>query len=524
MHRFNYLLFTLLILGIACPGSSKDVHKCSGAGFWFPSDPATLKKDVDRYMEEAPPRNVEGKPVALISPHAGYRLAGPVMGAAYRHIKGKSYKRVIILAFSHSFGGFRKISVLPVDSYETPLGGVPVDRETAENLLKHTGVFTSIPNIHKREHSDENQLPFLQRTLKEVPIVSLYVDRLDPETMKKAVQILLPYLDGETLFVASTDLNHYGDAYGYAPFGNLKGKRLVDRIHEHDREALKYMEEIDPGGFRSYIAKTGATVCGRQPVELLLRLLSEKGNLEGRIMHYYTSADRDGDHARQTCGYGSVVYTFSGENKKPKKEKVMKEEEKEKKETGEPDPPILSKDEQQTLLKLARDTLEGITKDKSYKPEIARFDITDNLKEKSRLFVTLTKNGKLRGCIGHVTARMPICQAVIDNTWNACFEDPRFPPVKAGEVADIRIEISINTPQRLIKDASRIQIGKHGLILEKGWHRGLLLPQVPVEWNWNRDQFLDAICRKAGLPPGSWKDPEARLYIYSSQVFHEEKL
>ena len=525
------LLVLCLIFSFFLFGSKTlaDAHKCSGAGFWFSKNPDTLSKEVDDYMNQAPKKEIKGNIIAMISPHAGYVYAGPVMGAGYRQLKGLQYKRVVILAFSHSAGGFGKISVLPVDTYETPLGAIPVDKKLAEELLKNKDVFTSIPQLHRQEHSDENQLPFLQRAIGSFSLVSLMVDQLDDATMTKAAEILAPLLDQDTLFIASTDLNHYGTGYGYAPFQDLKGDALVKKIHEHDREALKHIAAMDAESFRSYIAKTGATVCGKNPVELLIRILKKKQGVSGQIMDYYTSSDKGGDHADRTCGYGSVIFTVPAQKSPVPENKEVKMKKEEQKQVikptplpgEEPDPPTLSEAEQKTLLTLARDVLAGITKDRSFKPDLLKYDLTPNLKQNSRLFVTLTEKGELRGCIGHVEAIMPIYQAVIDNTFSAAFRDTRFPPVRSNEVSDIRIEISINTPQRLIKDVNQIEIGKHGLIIERGFHRGLLLPQVPVEWNWDRDEFLKGICRKAGLPDGAWKDPATKLYIYSSQVFHE---
>lgn len=477
-------------------------------------------------MQNAPVEKIDGDIAAIISPHAGYRFAGHVMGAAYKQLKGRNYKRIIILAFSHQYGVFDRISVLPVKEYETPLGPVDVDTRLVENLLKNDEIFTSIPRIHMREHSDENQLPFIKTVLPDTPIVSLLVGDLSSEKMEQAAEILTLLMRENSLFIASTDLNHYGDAYGYAPFGNLKGSELIEKIHSHDREALECMEEVSPGKFRSYLDKTGATVCGKKPVELLLRILKKNDIKEGKTLHYYTSADIEGSgYARQTCGYGSVAFMFPGDRKTPVP--AMKQENPEKSSESssveEPDPPVLTKSEQMTLLCLARDTLYGITRNRNYIPDISKYEITPSLKEKSRLFVTLNKYGKLRGCIGHVEAREPIWKAVIQNTYNAAFRDPRFPAVKASEVKDMDIEISINSPQRIVKDVKQIEIGKHGLVLEKGWQKGLLLPQVPVELGWNRGQFLDAICRKAGLPKDSWKDKDACLYCFHSQVFHEEK-
>jgi hypothetical protein len=532
-------LVGLIILCFAVALASDNVHRCAGAGFWFPADKKELADTVDGYLKGATKKDIPGNLIALISPHAGYTYSGPIMGAAYRQLEGRKYKRVIILALSHSYGGFGKISVLPVDIYQTPLGDVPVDKKVVEELLGHNDIFVSIPVVHAQEHSDENQIPFLQRTLKDFKMVSLIVDQLNPDEMKKAADILVTYLDTDTLFIASTDLNHYGSLYHYEPFANLKGTALADKIHQHDREALKYMTNIDPEGFLNYIRQTGSTVCGRNPVELLLSVLKKKGDVQGHLLDYYTSADKDGMYALRTCGYGAVAFSEirrssnvggtassmktspvspKGEVKKMDKETTPTEVSE-----GEPDPPILNEAEQKTLLRLARDVLQGITKDRSYQPDYSKYDLTPHLKEKSRLFVTLTKGGDLRGCIGHVQAIVPIYEGVVENTFSAAFRDPRFPPVRADEVPDIRIEISINTPQRLLKDVNKIVIGKHGLVIEKGWNRGILLPQVPVEWKWNRDEFLKHICLKAGLPTDAWKDKDTKLYSFSSQVFHEKE-
>lgn len=518
----------LILIASALPIVAEDTHTCSGAGFWFPAGKEELGAAIDGYLKAAEKKELAGNPIALISPHAGYTFAAPVMAAAYRQLEGHSYKRVVILAFCHALGGFGKISILPVEGYETPLGTVPVDKKMAEELLSQSDVFISVPTAHTREHSDENQIPFLQKTVKDFKMVSLLVDALDKKTMNKAVEILSPYMDKDTLFVASTDLSHYGFAYDYSPFEGIKGKELAAKIHNLDKDALKLMADVDADGFRDYVNRTGATICGRNPVELLLRILKKKGGARGEVLQYYTSADKGGDYAHQTVGYGAVIFTapVQTDESKPKNEEVKKMDKQVKSNLespdGEPDPPTLTEAEQQTLLRLSRDYLQGIVKDRKYKPDFSKYDLTPNLKQKSRLFVTLTKDGDLRGCIGHVEAMAPIFEAVMDNTFSAAFRDPRFEPVDASEVPRIRIEISINTPQRRLKDVNDIVIGKHGLIIEKGWNRGLLLPQVPVEQKWNRDQFLEGICRKAGLPRDAWKDKDTILYYYSSQVFHEK--
>jgi AmmeMemoRadiSam system protein A len=134
--------------------------------------------------------------------------------------------------------------------------------------------------------------------------------------------------------------------------------------------------------------------------------------------------------------------------------------------------------------------------------------------------VTLTKGGELRGCIGYIEPVLPLGQAVIRTAIYAATEDPRFPPVTPAELEDLRVEISVLTPAREIADPRLVQVGTHGLIVEKDGAKGVLLPQVPREFGWSREEFLDQVCLKAGLPRDAWKRG-ARLSVFEAIVFHE---
>ena len=136
------------------------------------------------------------------------------------------------------------------------------------------------------------------------------------------------------------------------------------------------------------------------------------------------------------------------------------------------------------------------------------------------VFVTLRLRGELRGCIGTLTTPAGLARTVVEFARNAAFHDPRFPPVAREEWPGIDIEISIMTPPVRI-EADEVVPGRHGLILELSGRRGLLLPQVATEWGFSREQFLDALAQKAGLPPGAWKSPEARLFGFEAEVFSE---
>ncbi|TAM82099.1 MAG: AmmeMemoRadiSam system protein A [Acidobacteria bacterium] len=179
-------------------------------------------------------------------------------------------------------------------------------------------------------------------------------------------------------------------------------------------------------------------------------------------------------------------------------------------------PPLIEED-RKTLLRVARQALEegvcGVTELKEL-PHPA-----PALMEPRGAFVTLRKHGDLRGCIGHVQTSAPLYTTVQECAVAAALADPRFPPVMPDEAPLLHMEISVlTTPKDIAPD--RIVLGEHGLIITRGWRRGLLLPQVPITWNWNREQFLEETCFKAGLPADAWKKG-ARIEAFTAEIFEE---
>jgi AmmeMemoRadiSam system protein A len=136
-------------------------------------------------------------------------------------------------------------------------------------------------------------------------------------------------------------------------------------------------------------------------------------------------------------------------------------------------------------------------------------------------FVTLHKDGRLRGCIGRMSAGLPLRETVRAMAHEAAFSDPRFPPLVRGELEQCHIEISALSPMEKCPDPLSVRVGVHGLYLVRGWKQGVLLPQVPVEQGWNLDEYLDYICVKAGLPAHSYDAPDAELYTFTAVVFGE---
>ena len=178
----------------------------------------------------------------------------------------------------------------------------------------------------------------------------------------------------------------------------------------------------------------------------------------------------------------------------------------------------MTQKEKEILLKMARDAIYSELKGTPFHlPAITE----PALLERRGAFVTLKKDGELRGCIGTFLADKPLLEIVADMACQAAFHDPRFWPLEPGEFDSIHIEISVLSPLREISSIEEIQVGKHGIYIIKGAYRGVLLPQVATEYNWNRIQFLDQTCIKAGLMPGCWKEPNTIIYIFSAEIFGE---
>ncbi|MDD5111676.1 MAG: TIGR00296 family protein [Candidatus Altiarchaeota archaeon] len=177
------------------------------------------------------------------------------------------------------------------------------------------------------------------------------------------------------------------------------------------------------------------------------------------------------------------------------------------------------------IVSYARAVIEGHYSGSKHDVPVSLAEI---FKEKRGVFVTLEKNRQLRGCIGFPEPIMPLGDAVRQAALAAALEDPRFPPVEGKEVGKLTVEVSVLTVPEQIKVknpkdyVNEVKVGVHGLIVEKGFYRGLLLPQVPVEWKWGVEEFLSETCMKAGVSPDSWLAPGTKIYRFSAQVFSEE--
>ncbi|RLI92853.1 MAG: hypothetical protein DRO95_01185 [Candidatus Altiarchaeales archaeon] len=459
----------------------KNVRKSVIAGSWYPGNKNELIRIVDSFLRNAKKENL-GKIRAIIVPHAGYMYSGQVAAFSYEQIRGEDYERVIILAPSHHHA-FYGASIGNFTHYETPLGEVPVSR-LADKFLK-CKVISSIPEAHLQEHSIEIQLPFLQRVLGRFEIVPILIGRLSMEDMEELSNLIMKYLDDKTLIVASSDLSHYH------PYD------VAVRI---DRQCINSIVSLDLEGAER------CEMCGYFPVLITINI-AKKLNWRAKLIEYKNSGDVTGDRLG-VVGYAAIVFYSETNQNLTKTESNLNE---------------LNREEKKFLLKIARETLETyIREGRRIEPKVE----DPRLMENRGTFVTLEKNGQLRGCIGHIEPIQPLYLDVRDNAINAAVNDPRFRPVTPDELDDIEIEISVLTKPELIEAESpeeyleKIQEGVDGIIIEYAGRSATYLPQV---WEQIPDkiEFLEHLCEKAFLPRDCWKRKGVRIYRYRVQAFKE---
>ncbi|MCX5769595.1 MAG: AmmeMemoRadiSam system protein B [Candidatus Hydrogenedentes bacterium] len=483
---------------------AKKVFVSQLAGQWYPADLAQLKADLESYFAKAPaqsPDNVH----ALILPHAGYPYSGPIAAAAVKSVAGKTFSRVIVMGPSHGLAMENVANVPDATHYATLLGEVPLDVELIAALKRHPQ-FKTIPGADETEHSVQIEIPLLQHALGEFTLVPIVVGQLDEPTTREMGRILSGLIDANTLVVASSDFTHYGPRFGYVPFRD----DLAANLKKLDMGAWEGIANKDLEAFAQYIDKTGATICGRNPIGILLAMLPK--DFEAHQVAYDTSGNLTGDYGN-SVSYLSAAFSGAW----PAGEKAAA-----------PAAPaaaptsLLSDEDKTLLLKLARGVLEAhVTNGGAATPESLGIKLTPGMQRVMGAFVTLNENGQLRGCIGEIFPRRPLYKAVMDHAVNAAANDPRFQPVKADELPRIEMDISALTEPRPVASYNDIVIGKHGMVLEKWGRSAVFLPQVAPEQGWTLDETLTHLAMKAGLPPDAWKDG-ASFTVFEAIVFSEK--
>lgn len=488
-------LAAALVLSAAATLASggERVRPAALAGSWYPGDAAELASFVERSLDAEPAWSApEGeRVVALIAPHAGYAYSGATAAAGYQALRGQAIDRVILLGPSHH-AAFRGVAIGDFDTWATALGEVPVDAGSVARLRASPLVGPG-PAVPDREHSLEIQLPFLQRVL--APgwrLVPVMVGQLDQEDYATLADAIRPLLDERTILVVSTDFTHYGARFGFVPFAADPG--VAARLEALDKGALAQIAARDPKGFLDYQGRTGITICGFRPVALALHLLPPETRTH--LVRYDTSGALLGDY-HSSVSYLSIALTT-------------------------PDRPVApaawQREPLQWLHRLAALRVQDAvapTEATAAALEALSGDLPAEVRESAGAFVTLRKAGKLRGCIGYIAPIKPVWQAVLDNAEAAALRDTRFLPVQPEELEVLDVEVSVLTDPAPIADWTGFEVGRHGIVLVKGGHRAVFLPDVAIEQGWDREQTLAHLARKAGLPADGWREG-AQYYVFTN--------
>ncbi|MFH1699214.1 MAG: AmmeMemoRadiSam system protein B [Candidatus Zixiibacteriota bacterium] len=472
-----------------------EVRRPMVAGMFYPLNPIELSKQLAGFFSKAPKKQFGGHVNAIIAPHAGYMYSGQLAANAYKQIEGEEYDVVVVVAPHHGF--FKGVSVFSGGAYQTPLGVIEIDSELSSEISKrHPDVYAStaghVGSGGQGEHSLEVQLPFLQTVLGRFKLVAMVMGDQEESTIRAAAEVLSASMkDKNALMVASTDMSHFYPV------------KEANRMDKNFEEALK---SFDSGKIIRTVTSGAAEACGFGPVAAVVEAQRRIGGKSVEITGYGTSGEITGDFS-EVVGYLSAV--ILGKKTEIKKSNLMGT------------PSILPKqaytdDEKKYLLNLARHMVEATAS--GQKTEIPNPPMS-KLEKKHGAFVTLNKNGNLRGCIGLVQARQPLFQTIAEMALAAAFEDPRFPPVTAEELPYLEYEISIMSPLVLVTDIKDIKVGRDGLLIRMDMHSGLLLPQVATENKWGRQTFMEQTCLKAGLPKNIYKDKQVQIYKFTVDKF-----
>jgi len=498
------------------PPAAGKIREPAVAGLFYPRDPAELGKVIDACLAAAKPEAPPGELKALICPHAGYPYSGPVAAFAYKLLVGRSYDTVIVMGPSH-YAELNAASVTDAAVFRTPLGDVPISPK-AKRLAalrpyalepacrvarpdwyrQASRTAPAVDTADTWEHSVEVEVPFLQRTLKRFELIPVVCGEFDEA---EAAQSLAKVIDDRTLIVASSDLSHY---YSYA------------QAREFDARTVAAICRLDPDG----VSDDGA--CGHTPIRILLYLARQRG-WKAQLLDCRNSGDTTGDKSQGVVGYAAIAFyapatppaALAATATPPAAVAAAPA-------------PRFTRDDRKFLLGLARRALRAAAAGGEL-PTVPADSLNPKFTAPAGCFVTLTKRGELRGCIGYITAQGPLYRAVIENARNAAVQDPRFAPVTPREVDQLEIEISVlsepaplffSSPEDLLR---RLHPGVDGVVLQMGRRGATYLPQV---WEQipDKEEFLNHLAEKAGCDPSDWRGPDTTVFIYHVEAFKESEV
>jgi MEMO1 family protein len=318
---------------------SRKVRLATVAGKFYERIPGQLRKNISSYLADTSKNDIlpdNAIVQAVIVPHAGYSFSGKTAAKTFsaaarntnnipgatnnsklerehqpqsEHIASSTknrpaYKRIIVIAPSH-YVAFSGLALPSYEACSTPLGDISVDTKAIDKLSNKN--FVRNDNAHTQEHALEVELPFIQTLFPKIPIIPLVCGHVDSDMAKDIAKTLLPFWNSETLWVISSDFTHYGSQFGYVPFTD----NVPENLQKLDFGAIEKILDFDLNGFEEYLRKTGATICGRNPIMIMLavaELAKNRDQLKTKLVEYTTSGELTGDYSHTVSYAGITIY------------------------------------------------------------------------------------------------------------------------------------------------------------------------------------------------------------------------
>ncbi len=416
------------------------------AGQFYPASPAQLRSMIQTLVDE---KAAKKEVIGVVSPHAGYPYSGPVAGAVLSRIKFKD--TFVILGPSHTGRG-KPFSIMTEGSWKTPLGQVEIDSELGKRILDGSSHLQEDALAHQYEHSIEVQIPFLQYFKPDVRIVPIVLAHATPEIYKQIGREIAQAVKEsrrDVVLMASSDMTHY---------------EPQELAQKKDNEAIKAMLDLDEDELLKRVEEMNISMCGYAPVAALIAAAKELGAKSAELVKYQTSGDTTGDYT-SVVGYAGIIFSAA---------------------------------EMHPLVSLAKQAVDVYVREgKTISPPPT---LTPEMQAQAGVFVTLHKFGELRGCIGTLEPTTGnVALEIIQNAISSATRDPRFPPVAPNELEDLEYHVDVLTEPVPVKDKKKLDPKKYGVIVECGWRRGLLLPDL--EGVDTVAHQIDICRRKAGIAP-----------------------
>jgi len=413
------------------------------AGQFYPESASQLKAMIEQLVDE---KAAKEEVIGLVSPHAGYIYSGPVAGKVISRIKFKD--TFVIIGPSHTGRG-EPLSIMTEGTWKTPLGEVEIDLELAEQILATSSHLAEDHRAHQYEHSIEVQIPFLQyfkSDIKLVPIVLAHTTGAIYKEIGREIARAIKELNKEVVIIASSDMTHY---------------EPQESAQRKDTQAIEAILNLDEDELLRRVDKLNISMCGYAPVASLISAAKQLGATGAELVRYQTSGDTTGAYS-SVVGYAGIIITGMS-----------------------------------PLARLAKKTVETFVKEgKTPKPE----ELTPEMMEKAGVFVSIHKLDELRGCIGTFEpAKENVAKEIIANAVSSATRDPRFPSIAPNELKDLEYSVDVLTKPEPIESKDQLDPKKYGVIVECGFRKGLLLPDL--EGVDTVDYQIDICRQKAGIAP-----------------------